>query len=44
MPQRSTTVRFDEDLWELLAQESAAGGVSTASTVTVSLDEGAGAT
>ena len=30
MPHRSTTVRFDDDLWELLAQESAAGGVSAA--------------
>jgi len=30
VPQRSTTVRFDEDLWDLLAQEAASGGVSTA--------------
>ena len=30
MPQRSTTVRFDDDLWELLVQEAADGGVSTA--------------
>jgi GAF domain-containing protein len=30
VPQRSTTVRFDDDLWDLLTREAAAGGVSTA--------------
>ena len=30
MPMRATTVRFSEDLWELLEREAAAQGISTA--------------
>lgn len=30
MPQSSTTVRFDDELWEILTQEAATGGVSAA--------------